>query len=75
LLTELRDKAGAMPTGATTLPIGTPTGLTADAFSALANLGYRRAEAAPVIERVMATAGDAATLDAILRACLRELAR
>jgi Holliday junction DNA helicase RuvA len=75
LLTELRDKAGAMPTGASTLPVATPTGLAADAFSALANLGYRRAEAAPVIERVMAATGDAATLDAILRACLRALAR
>jgi len=75
LLTELRDKAGAMPIGAPNLPIGTPTGVVADAFSALANLGYRRAEAAPVIERVMAAAGDAATLDAVLRACLRELAK
>jgi Holliday junction DNA helicase RuvA len=75
LLTELRDKAGAMPTGAPTLPIAGPTGIAADAFSALANLGYRRAEAAPVIERVMEAAGETATLDAVLRLCLRELAR
>jgi Holliday junction DNA helicase RuvA len=75
LLTELRDKAGAMPTGAPAMPIASPTGIAADAFSALANLGYRRAEAAPVIDRVLTAAGDSATLDAILRACLRELAR
>jgi Holliday junction DNA helicase RuvA len=75
LLTELRDKAGAMPTGTPALPVTTPTGIAADAFSALANLGYRRAEAAPVVARVLEAAGEAATLDAVLRACLRELAR
>ncbi|MGI4952640.1 MAG: Holliday junction branch migration protein RuvA, partial [Janthinobacterium lividum] len=44
LLSELRDKAGTMPTGtsiAITLPAAGPE---ADAISALANLGYRRAE-------------------------------
>ncbi len=76
LLTELRDRAGGMPTGtaaaAPRLPAG---GMAADVLSALANLGYRRAEAAPVIDRVLAEAGAGATLDNVLRACLRELAR
>ena len=49
--------------------------MTADVLSALANLGYRRAEAAPVAERAIDQAGPGATLDTILRACLRELAR
>jgi len=77
LLTELRDKAGAMPTG-TPLPhaaFAAPGGVASDLFSALANLGYRRAEAAPVIERALASSGEGATLDALLRLCLRELAR
>jgi Holliday junction DNA helicase RuvA len=50
-------------------------GLAADVLSALANLGYRRAEAAPVLDRVMAAAGEGAALDAVLRGCLRELGR
>jgi Holliday junction DNA helicase RuvA len=77
LLTELRDKAGAMPTGvmlAPSLP-AMPGSLTADALSALANLGYRRAEAGPALDRALAAAGEGATLDGVLRACLRELAR
>ena len=77
LLTELRDRAGAMPTGGVAVGFARPpaAGMTADVLSALANLGYRRAEAAPVAERAIDQAGPGATLDTILRACLRELAR
>ncbi|MEJ0045719.1 MAG: Holliday junction branch migration protein RuvA [Rhodospirillales bacterium] len=77
LLTELREKAGAMPAGAgTALPAAPPPGgVAADALSALANLGYRRAEAQPAVERALAALGDSAGLDALLRASLRELAR
>ena len=75
LLSELRDKAGAMPTGMS-LPIGTaPRGPEADALSALANLGYRRAEAQPVVAAVIAAAAAGAGLDVILRESLRELAQ
>lgn len=75
LLSELRDKAGAMPTGAG-VPIALPPrGPEADALSALANLGYRRAEAQPVVAAVMAAAGDGAGLDVIIRESLRELAQ
>jgi Holliday junction DNA helicase RuvA len=75
LLTELRDKAGGMPTGAS-LPASAPApgGVVADALSALANLGYRRAEALPAVERAMAVDSEA-SLDAVIRASLRELAR
>jgi Holliday junction DNA helicase RuvA len=77
LLTELREKAGAMPTGAgTVLPAALPSGgVAADALSALANLGYRRAEVLPAVERALASLGDGVGLDALLRASLRELAR
>lgn len=77
LLTELREKAGAMPTGAAAgvaIP-AVPGGVAADALSALANLGYRRAEAQPAVDRVIAALGDGAGVDAVLRASLRELAR
>ena len=76
LLTELRDKAGAMPSEASppgaVLPAG---GLTADALSALANLGYRRPEAQPVVGRAIEALGPDATLDAVIRNSLRDLAR
>jgi Holliday junction DNA helicase RuvA len=77
LLTELRDKAGAMPAsvslpGAVTPPAG---GITTDALSALANLGYRRLEAEPAIARAIEALGPQAGLDLVIRNALRELAR
>jgi Holliday junction DNA helicase RuvA len=76
LLTELRDKAGAMPTGGgalAALPVA--GGLAADAISALANLGYRRAESQPAVDRILARLGPAAQLDAVIRESLRDLAK
>jgi Holliday junction DNA helicase RuvA len=50
-------------------------GLEADALSALVNLGYRRPEALAAVGRVVARLGDAASLDAVIREGLKELAR
>jgi holliday junction DNA helicase RuvA len=76
LLTELKDKTGAMPTstGVTYTPIAAATPAD-DALSALVNLGYRRAEAAPVVARVLERLGDAATLDTLIRDSLKDLAQ
>ncbi len=76
LLTELRDRAGAMPVGVAVAPAMVAAGgLAADALSALANLGYRRQEAGPAVERVVAALGDKASLDAVIRDALRTLSR
>jgi Holliday junction DNA helicase RuvA len=75
LLTELREKAGAMPSGAGVSAPAPAGGLAADALSALNNLGYRRVEAQPALERVVARLGETATLDTVIRECLRELAK
>jgi Holliday junction DNA helicase RuvA len=77
LLTELRERAGGMPAGAgIALPVAAaPGGVASDAISALGNLGYRRMEAQPVVDRIAARLGDAASLDALIRESLRELAR
>jgi len=76
LLTELRDKAGAMPTGGGILAaLPAAGGLAADAISALANLGYRRAESQPAVDRILARLGPAAQLDAVIRESLRDLAK
>ena len=74
LLSELRDKAGAMPTGPALPAAAAPRGPEADALSALANLGYRRAEAHPVVTAVMAKLGEGAGIDRVIRESLKELA-
>jgi len=77
LLTELRDKAGAMPSApglAATAPGRLPS-MAEDAVSALVNLGYRRPEVLPVVARVMDRLGDAAGVDAVIRESLKELAQ
>lgn len=77
LLTELRDKAGAMPSsaGVSFIPVAAPASPADDAVSALVNLGYRRPEAAQVVARVTERLGSDATLDALIRDSLKELAQ
>jgi Holliday junction DNA helicase RuvA len=77
LLTELREKAGAMPTGPGFAPVLPPpaAGAEADALSALVNLGYRRPEAQAAIGRVVGRLGEKAALDELIREGLKELAR
>jgi Holliday junction DNA helicase RuvA len=77
LVTELRDKVGGMPSGGGGLavPVGVAGGDTADALSALLNLGYRRPEAEAALGRVAARLAPGAALDALLREALKELAR
>ena len=78
LLTELREKAGAMPSApGIVLPAGAlpPRGVAEDAVSALVNLGYRRPEAAPAVARVIERLGEAAMIDTVIRDSLKELAR
>lgn len=75
LLSELASKVGAMPTGSGMPILPATSGVEADALSALANLGYRRMEAHPVVARVRDRLGEAAGLDSVIRDSLKELAR
>ena len=83
IVTELRDKCEGMPTG---LPAGATVaaaasgpaatrGIAADALLALAGLGFRRAEAQPVVERVLDRHEGKVDLDVVIRDALKELAR
>ncbi|MCE2575413.1 Holliday junction branch migration protein RuvA [Komagataeibacter sp. FNDCR2] len=84
IVTELRDKCEGMPTG---LPVGATAaaaglaagsgarGIAADALLALSGLGFRRAEAQPVVERVIERLEDRVDLDIVIRDALKELAR
>ena len=80
LLTELKDKVGAMPSspGAhipqpVSGPASGPKGTAEDALSALVNLGYRRPEAHAAVVRVIDRLGGGAPLDAIIRDALKDL--
>jgi len=79
LATELKDKAaafGVAPLAATAdLPAGTPCSINEDAVSALVNLGYKRVEAFGAVARATQRLGEGATLDAVIRSGLQELAR
>ena len=76
LLTELREKAGAMPVGIGFSPVLPPSaGIESDAISALVNLGYRRPEVAAAVAKALERAGEGASLDQLIRDGLKELAR
>ena len=79
IVNELRDKVGA--TVAATTPVTTmpaadaDAGPTADAVSALVNLGYRRTEAYGAVATAARRLGGSADAGALIRAGLQELAR
>ena len=76
LVTELRDKVGAMPTSSGSAPaMARPATVADDALSALTNLGYRRPEAQAAIAKVIERLGEDAPLDGVIREGLRELAQ
>jgi holliday junction DNA helicase RuvA len=78
IVTELKDKAGEAVLGqvarigpAASLPGS--TGPTADAVSALVNLGYGRAEAFGAVAEAARISGSGASVEALVKAGLREL--
>jgi len=71
---ELRDKVGGVAPGPGAAPA--PAGSTnADAISALANLGFRPAEASAAVAAASGELGPEANLDALVRLALRKAAR
>lgn len=71
---ELRDKVGgvALGPGAAPAPAGSAS---ADAVSALANLGFRPGEASAAVSAATEELGPDASLDALVRLALRKAAR
>jgi Holliday junction DNA helicase RuvA len=71
---ELKDKAGgvALGPGGPAAPTG---GNSQDAISALANLGFRPAEAAAAVAKAEAEVGPAAGLDLLVRTALKKAAK
>jgi Holliday junction DNA helicase RuvA len=77
---ELKDKAAALPVGAsvTTASATAPVRASSsaeDAVSALVNLGYRPADAHGAVVKAVRSLGEDADVGALIRSGLKELAR
>ena len=79
IVNELKDKIGAAPSGgpiglagAVALPAGS---MSADALSALQNLGFKPTEASSAVAAAEEELGEAASLDALVRLALRKAAK
>ena len=76
IVNELKDKMGGVALGPGLAPAAVAKGGTArDALSALANLGFRPAEASAAVGAAVEELGDGATLDAVVRLALRKAAK
>ena len=76
IVNELKDKMGGVALGPGLTPAATAKGSAAsDALSALANLGFRPAEASTAVGAAIEELGDGATLDAVVRLALRKAAK
>ena len=74
----VNELAGKMGSPALAGAAGSPAprgGIAQDALSALANLGFKPAEASAAVTAAVADLGDGATLDALVRLALRKAAK
>jgi holliday junction DNA helicase RuvA len=74
ILSELKDRLASELAGAALPAPALPGGAVGGAVSALVNLGYGRSEALAAVGRAVAAQGQDATLEALIRAGLQELA-
>ena len=82
ILIELKDKVGAMALGPVAgldgkggaAPVAIASSSTGEAASALVNLGYGRTEALSAVAKAAQALGEEATIDALIREGLKELA-
>ncbi|MET0373501.1 MAG: Holliday junction branch migration protein RuvA [Rhizorhabdus sp.] len=76
IVNELKDKMGGVAIGPGLAPAtAAKGGAASDALSALANLGFRPAEASAAVGAAVEELGDDATLDAVVRLALRKAAK
>ena len=75
IVNELKDKAGALPAApGVTLAAAPAGGASADAVSALANLGFKPQVAADAVARAVEELGEGADLNALIRVALKRTA-
>ena len=73
IVRELKDKVGGVAIGGAAP--AAPVGASADAISAMLNLGFRPAEASGAVAAAEEELGAGATLDALVRLALRKAAK
>ena len=77
IVNELKDKAGALPAGAAGVPLAAvsqPGTASADAVSALQNLGFKPAIAAAAVAHAQGDLGEDAGLNELVRVALKRAA-
>jgi Holliday junction DNA helicase RuvA len=75
IVNELKDKAGGMPAGMGAAGLAIPAGsVSADAVSALQNLGFKPNVAASAVAQALEELGDGAGLNALVRVALKRAA-
>ena len=75
IVNELKDKAGALPAAAGGVISAAPAGsASADAVSALQNLGFKPQVATMAVARALEELGEGASLDALIRVGLKRAA-
>lgn len=77
IVNELKDKAGALPAGPAGVPlalVSQPGSASADAVSALQNLGFKPAIAASAVAHAQAELGEGAGLNDLVRLALKKAA-
>lgn len=75
IVNELKDKAGALPTPSGALLAAVPAGsASADAVSALQNLGFKPTAATDAVARAIDELGDGAGLNDLIRVALKRAA-
>lgn len=72
---ELKDKVGGIALGPAAAAQAMPAGASADAVSALLNLGFRPPDATAAVAAAEEELGGGATLDALVRLALRKAAK
>ncbi len=75
IVNELKDKAGGVVLGSAPGAAAPSAGKASDAASALANLGFKPAEASAAVASAEAELGPDASLDALVRLALRKASR
>lgn len=77
IIAELKDKVAALPAGVggSAGPVAPADPETADAVSALVNLGYRPSEAHGAVASARSQLGPGAALESVIREGLKELTR
>lgn len=75
IVRELKDKVAGVAATLGPAAVNAPTGASADAVSALLNLGFRPAEAASAVASAEEELGASASLDALVRLALRKAAK